>query len=108
MTLVRQAAASEIAVPSRAEHETWIDGYRAECWTAAGWISVVIMTCCILMGLVHGTHTLEEGRCAQDIPTRIMTTKQCKAAHCRSDRVVVLPAIQPKVRQSDWRRRIVI
>ena len=34
MTLVRQAAASEIAVPSGEEHETWIDGYRADYWTA--------------------------------------------------------------------------
>ena len=52
MTLVRQAAASEIAVPSVAEHETWIDGYRADYWTAAGWITVVIIFCCILVGLV--------------------------------------------------------
>ena len=30
MTLARQAAAGEIGVPSEAEHETWIDGYRAD------------------------------------------------------------------------------
>ena len=30
MTLSRQAAASEITVPSGAEHETWIDGFRAD------------------------------------------------------------------------------
>ena len=52
MTLVRQAAAREIAVPSGIEHETWIDGDRAVHWMAAGWITVVLMTCCIRMGLV--------------------------------------------------------
>ena len=76
MTVVRQAAASEIAVPSGAEHETWIDGYRADYWTAAGWITVVIMTCCILLCLVlmwwksetaaetidNETQTLERGQ----------------------------------------------
>ena len=34
MTLVRQAAASEIAVPSGIEHEKWIDGDVAYCCTA--------------------------------------------------------------------------
>ena len=89
MTLVRQAAASEIAVPSGAERETWIHGYRADYWTAAGWITVALVTCCIRMGLVSmwwklgrvgetmdsGTQTLKEGRCAQNIPTNIMITK---------------------------------
>ena len=60
---------------------------------------MVIMTRCILAGLALlwwksgrvietidiGTQTLEEGRCAQDIPMRIMITKHVKAAHCRSD-----------------------
>ena len=99
MTLVIQGAASEIGVPCGAEHEIWINGNRADHWTAIGWITVVIMTCCIFMGLVllwwtfggvaetidSGTQTLEEGRCAQDIPTRIMITKHGKAAHCRPD-----------------------
>ena len=74
MTLVRQAAANEIGVPSGAEPETRIDDYsrllddsRVE--------TVVIMTCCNLAGLVllwwksgrvtetmnNGTQTLEEG-----------------------------------------------
>ena len=62
---------------------------RADCWTAVGWITVVIMTSCILVGLVpvweksgrvaetisNGTQTLEEGGCAQDIPARVMTMK---------------------------------
>ena len=79
MTLVRQAAANEIAVPSGIEHETWIDGDIAYCCTAAGWITVVIMTCCILTGLVSvwwevgrvaetvntGTQILEEGDALQ-------------------------------------------
>ena len=74
MTLVRQAAASEIAVHPGTERETWIDGYRAFHWTAAGWITVVIVTCLILVGLVlrrwksgidaetidNGTQTLEK------------------------------------------------
>ena len=50
MTLVRQAAANEIGVLSGAEFETWIDRYKADYWTAAGWITVVIMTCCIPCG----------------------------------------------------------
>ena len=99
MTLVRQAAASEIAVPSGAEYETWIDEHRINCWAMSGWITVVIMTCCILMGLVllwwksgrvaetidRGTQTLEEGRCSQDVLPRIMVTKHGKAAHYRND-----------------------
>ena len=32
-----------------------------------------------------GTQTLEEGRCSQDVPSRIMVTKHDKAAHCRND-----------------------
>ena len=72
---------------------------RADCWTAAGWKTVVILTCCILLGLVsvrwksgrvaetisNGTQALGEGGCAQDIPTRVMITKHGKAAHCRCD-----------------------
>ena len=50
MTLVRQAAANEIAVPSGAEYEPWIDERRTDYWTMAGWITVVIMTCCIVLG----------------------------------------------------------
>ena len=79
MTLVRQAAANVVAVPSGAEHETWIDEHRINCWAMAGWITVVIMSCCILMGLVllwwnsgrvaetidSGTQTLKEGRAWQ-------------------------------------------
>ena len=42
----------EIAVPSGAEYETWIDEHRTNCWTVAAWITVVIMTCCILVGVV--------------------------------------------------------
>ena len=74
MTLVRQAAANEIGVPSGAELETRIDDYsrllddsRVE--------TVVIMTFCNFAGLVllwwksgrvtetmnNGTQTLEEG-----------------------------------------------
>ena len=92
MTLVRQAAANEIGVPFGAEHETRIDGSRADCWTAAGEKTVVIMTCCILAGLVlqkwksgrvtetivTGTQTLEEGRCAQDLPTRIRARSRAR------------------------------
>ena len=99
MTLVRQAAANEVAVPSGAEYETWIDEHRINYWAVAGWITVVIMACCILMGLVllwwksrgvaetidSGTQTLEGSRCSQDVPTRIMVTKHGKTAHCRND-----------------------
>ena len=97
-TLVRQAAESEsrCAIWSRTRD---VDGYRADCWTAAGWITVVIMICCNLVGLEllwwksgrvvetidNGTKTLEDGRYAQDIPRRIMNTKYGKAAHCRND-----------------------
>ena len=48
MTLVRQAAACQIAVLSGIERETWITGDRSDYRTAGGWIPVVIMTCCIL------------------------------------------------------------
>ena len=97
MTLVRQAAANEVTVHSGAEHETWIAEHRIKYCALAGWTNVVIMTCCILMGLVLlwwksgriaetiETQTLEEGRCSQDVPTRIMVTRHGKAAHCRSD-----------------------
>ena len=82
MTLVRQAAANEVAVPSGAEYETWIDEPRINCWEMAGWITEVNMACCIQMGLVlmwwksrgvaetidSGTQTPGEGRCSQDIP----------------------------------------
>ena len=61
--------------------------------------TMVIMTCCILMGLVllwwksgrvaetieNGTQTLEEGRCSQYVPTKIMITMHGKAAHYRND-----------------------
>ena len=99
MALGRRAAASEVTVPSGIEHETWMDGYRSDDLTAAGWITVAIMTCCTLGGLVwvwwksgrvaetvsNGTQTLEEGGCAQDIPTRVMITKHGRAAQCRYD-----------------------
>ena len=97
MTQLKQAAASEIVVHSGAEHEMWIDGYRVDYWTAAVWITVVIVTRCILMvstwwkaGRVvettdSGTQTLEEGRHDQFIPTRIMITKNGQAVHCRND-----------------------
>ena len=49
VTLVKRAMASEIAVHSGAMQETWIDGYRGEGWTVAGWMLVGIVTCCILM-----------------------------------------------------------
>ena len=76
-----------------------ITGDRADSWTAAGWISVVRMTCCILVGLVlvwwkvgrvadtvsNGTQTLEEGERVQDISTRVMITKHGKSAQRRSD-----------------------
>ena len=39
MTLVRQAAANEVAVPSRAEYETWIDEYRINFW-GDGWMDI--------------------------------------------------------------------
>ena len=88
MTMVRQAAVNEVAVPSGAEYETWIDEHGIDFWSMSGWITVVIMTCCILMGLVllwwksgrvaetidSGTQTLEEGRCSQDVRTRINVT----------------------------------
>ena len=38
MTLVRQAAANEIAVPSGAEYETWIGEPRINYWAMAGWM----------------------------------------------------------------------
>ena len=55
----------------------------------AGWITVVITICYILMGLVplwwksgrvaetidDGTQMLAESRCSQDVHTRIMVTK---------------------------------
>ena len=99
MALARRAAASEVTVPSGIEHETWMDGYRSDDLTAAGWITVAIMTCCTLGGLLwvwwksgrvaetvsNGTQTLEEGGCAQDIPTRVTITKHGKAAQCRYD-----------------------
>ena len=96
MTLVRQAAANEIAVPSGAEDETWIDERRTDCWMMVGWITAIIMTCCILVGLWwksrgvaetvdNGTQKLEECRCSQHVPTRIMVTKRGNAAHCRND-----------------------
>ena len=82
-TLVRQAAANGIGVLSGAENETWIDEHRTDYWTVAWWLTVVIMTSCLLMGLVllwwksgrvaetmdNGTQTLEEGRCSQDVPS---------------------------------------
>ena len=94
MTLVRQAVADEVAVLSGAEYETRIDEHRINYWAMAGWITVVTMTCCILMGLVllwcksgrvaetidSGTQTLEEGRCSQEIPTRIMVTARPRIA----------------------------
>ena len=60
---------------------------------------MVIMTCCILVGLVsvwwksgrvaetisNATHTLEDGGRAQGIPRRVMITKHGKAAHCTFD-----------------------
>ena len=69
--------------------KTWSDEHRTDYWTVSGWIIVVIMTCCILVGLEllwwksgrvaetidNGTQTLEEGRCSQDVHTKIMTTK---------------------------------
>ena len=94
MTLARQVAAIEIAVSSGVEHETWIHRYRAEYRSATGWITVVVISCCILKGLPllwrksgeaaetsdTGTQTLEEGRCAQDIPSRIMITARPRIA----------------------------
>ena len=37
MTLVRQGAANEVAVPSGAEHETWTDEHRINFW-GDGWM----------------------------------------------------------------------
>ena len=94
ITLVRQVAAIEIAVSSGVEHETWIDRCRADYRSAAGWIIVVVISCCILTGLLllwrksgeaagtsdTGTQTLDEGRCAQDILSRIMFTARPRIA----------------------------
>ena len=52
MTMVRQAAANEVAVSSGADYETWIDDHRTDLWMAAGWITVLVMTCCVLVGMV--------------------------------------------------------
>ena len=98
MTLVRQVAAIEIAVPSGVEHETWTHRYRAVYRSAAGWIIVVVISCCILKGLPllwrksgeaaetsdTVTKTLEEGRCAQDIPSRIMITARPRIAEANA------------------------
>ena len=83
----------EIAVPSGIEHETWIDGDRADYWTAAGGITVVVLTHFILVGLAslwwktgRVAETISErAGCAPDIPTRVMITKHGKTAHCRCD-----------------------
>ena len=100
MTLVKRASANDIAMQSEAIHGTWIDGYGTNWWTAATWMLIGIMTCCILMSLVllrsnsgkvttdmvdDETQTLEEGRSDQTIPNRILITKNGKAAHCRDD-----------------------
>ena len=95
VTLVKRAAASEIALHSGDMQETWIDGYRADGWTVTGWTLVGIVTCCILMGLVllwrktgsmvdDETQTLEDER-DPEIPMRLMITKNGRAAHCRND-----------------------
>ena len=84
---------------SEAIQGTWIDGYGTNCWIAATWILIGIMTCCILMSLVllpsnsgkvtdmvdDETQTFEEGRSDQTIPSRVLITKNGKAAHCRND-----------------------
>ena len=119
--------------PSGAEHEMWIYGYRVEYWTAAVWITVDIVTCCILMvstwwkaGRVvettdSGAQALEEGRHVQCTPTRIMITKNVQAVHRRnycpflfeitrnsfSGLVFSLPS-ETTLRKRAWRRRIEI
>ena len=40
MTVERQTAANDIAVPSGVECETWIDEHRTDCRTMAGWTTV--------------------------------------------------------------------
>ena len=99
VTLVKRATTSEIAVHSGAMQETWIDGYRTDCWTVTGWMLGGIVTCCILMALVmlwrktgrivdmvdDETQTLEEGERDPEIPMRVMITKNGRAVHCRKD-----------------------
>ena len=112
MTLVGQAGASEIAMLSGAEHETWIDGYRADCWTAACWITEVIMIWCTIMSLVqlwwksgrvaktidNGTHTLEEGEsdCPFFVKSHVIQSLSW-CSHCDPN---------DSLEKRAWRRRI--
>ena len=96
MTLVKRASASEVAVISGAIQGTWIDGYGIECWMATGWILFGFVVCGILVSMVllwrksgrvtemvdDETQTLEDGRRDQNVPMRVMITKD---AHCRDD-----------------------
>ena len=99
MTLVKRASANEIAVKSGATQGMWIDGYGVDWWIAASWILVGIVTCCILTCLLplrrktgrvtdmvdDETQTVEEGRSDQTTLSRVLITKNGKAAHCRND-----------------------
>ena len=95
MTLVKRASVNETAM----QQGTWTSGCGMDWWIAASWILVSIVICCILMSLVllrkksgrvtdmvaDVTQTLEEGWSDQTNPSRVLTTKNGKAAHCRND-----------------------
>ena len=97
VTLVRQAAASEVAVSSGLEKEEWIN--EMDCWTSAGWMITMIVTVGILVYLVstwwnagkvavtvsNSTQTLEEECKSQDIQARILIVRNNRTAHWKSD-----------------------
>ena len=127
------AMTNDMDMKSEAIQETWIDGYGMDWWTAASWIQVGIVTCCILIRLVllqrksgrvtemvdDETQTLEEGKSDQIFPSRILITKNGKAAHCRDDSPLLLKSYSNQtlswcshcapsdiLEKNTWRRRV--
>ena len=91
MTLVRQAAANEVAVPSRSESVKWINEAELDERWMDGQSLLFVFWCiwCRRGGVVatvsNSAQTPEEGCNLQDIKARILLVRTGRAASWKSD-----------------------
>ena len=92
MSLVRRTAATVVSVSSASESDMWVaDESETNNLTAVGYMAVVIMICCMIVGLLavwrtsrwvtdrttRGSQTLDEDleRCHTHVPQKFMITR---------------------------------
>ena len=107
MSLVRRTAATEATVSTASESDMWITADSgSNKWTVAGYMAVVIMLCCMLVGLLavwhtsrwvaettsRGSQTLDgdHERCHMKVPVRFMNTRFGEAVNSSQDCQLIL------------------